>query len=122
MRDLVGYYSDAQLGPRGPEATLTLLESEDWARNKLLAAWQAGRTDLIGFSIDAVIGVRPVGEGASRALEVEEIVAIQSVDMVSTPSSGGRALQVLEEQPGATGSAPSPFDKLRAGRSRLGFA
>ncbi|MEE9236082.1 MAG: hypothetical protein V3U28_11650, partial [Candidatus Acidoferrales bacterium] len=83
-------------GPRGPEATLTLLESDGWARAKLLAAWQAGRPDLIGFSVDAVIGVRPVGEGGSRALEVEHIAAIHSVDMVSAASSGGRAIDILE--------------------------
>ena len=117
VRDLVGYYSDAQLGPGGLEATLTLLESEDWARAKLLAAWQAGRTDLIGFSIDAVIGVRPVGEGAARALEVEEIVAIQSVDMVSTPSSGGRALDVLEGRDGSYEGLPSAAKAARKSRS-----
>ena len=97
VRDLVGYYSDPKMGAKGPEATLTLLESEKWAREKLLAAWQAGRAELIGFSLDAVIGVRPAGEGAGRALEVDDIVAIHSVDMVSAPSSGGRALKVLEE-------------------------
>ena len=99
VRDLVGFYSQPQLGGRGPEATLTLLESERWAREKLLAAWQAGRAGLIGFSVDAVIGVRPVGDGPSRALAVEDIVAIHSVDMVSAPSSGGRALDVLEAHP-----------------------
>ncbi|MBI4442607.1 MAG: Mu-like prophage major head subunit gpT family protein [Acidobacteria bacterium] len=105
VRDLVGYYSNAALGAKGPEATLTLLESEKWAREKLLAAWQAGRSELIGFSLDAVIGVRPVGEGVGRALEVDDIVAIHSVDMVSAPSSGGRALQVLES--GSKGSRRS---------------
>lgn len=96
VRDLVGFYSDAAMGPRGPEATLTLLESDGWARAKLLAAWHAGRPDLIGFSVDAVIGVRPVGEGGSRVLEVEHIAAIHSVDMVSAASSGGRAIDILE--------------------------
>jgi hypothetical protein len=96
VRDLVGFFSEPAIGPRGPEATLTLLESEDWARTKLLAAWQAGRMDLIGFSVDAVIGVRAVGEGNTRVLEVADIVAIHSVDMVSAASSGGRALEVLE--------------------------
>ena len=55
VRDLVGFYSDAAMGPRGPEATLTLLESDGWARAKLLgglAGWppqpdrfQRGRRD-----------------------------------------------------------------------------
>ena len=97
VRDLVGFFSEPALGPRGPEATLTLLASERWAREKLLAAWEAGRPELIGFSVDAVIAVRPAGEGADRVLEVEDIAAIHSVDMVSAPSSGGRALGVLEQ-------------------------
>ena len=98
VRDLIGFFSEPALGPRGPEATLTLLESERWARDKLLAAWSAGRAELIGFSLDAVIAVRPTGDGAERALEVEDIVALHSVDMVSAPSSGGRALDVLESR------------------------
>ena len=96
VRDLIGFFSEPALTPRGPEATLTLLASERWARDKLLAAWQAGRAELIGFSLDAVIAVRPAGDGKERALEVEDIVALHSVDMVSAPSSGGRALDVLE--------------------------
>ncbi|HWP85684.1 MAG TPA: hypothetical protein VNN17_10870, partial [Terriglobia bacterium] len=94
VRDLVGYFSEPALGPRGPEATLRLLESESWARHKLLGAWRAGRLELIGFSIDAVVQVRPSG----RALEVEDILSIQSVDMVCAASSGGRALEVLESR------------------------
>jgi hypothetical protein len=97
MRNLVGFFSGPAIGQRGPEATLTLLESEAWARTKLRAAWQAGRMDWIGFSVDAVIGVRPASAGALQALDVEEIVAIHSVDMVSAASSGGRALEVLEQ-------------------------
>jgi len=96
VRDLVGFFSAPALGPRGPEATLTLLESEGWARTKLLAAWRAGRPALIGFSVDAVIGVRPSGAGPLRALEVETVSAIHSVDMVSAASSGGRVLDVIE--------------------------
>ena len=107
IRDLVGFYSDAAMGPRGPEATLTLLENDGWARAKLLAAWQAGRPELIGFSVDAVIGVRPVGEGRSRALEVEHIAAIHSVDMVSAASSGGRAIAIVERA--ASGGLPERF-------------
>ena len=110
VRDLVGFYSDAAMGPRGPEATLTLLESDGWARAKLLAAWQAGRPNLIGFSVDAVIGVRPVGQGASRALEVERIAAIHSVDMVSAASSGGCALDILERA--AAGSLQNDCNAL----------
>ena len=115
VRDLIGFFSEPALGPRGPEATLTLLASERWAREKLLAAWEAGRAGLIGFSIDAVIAVRPVGEGADRALEVEDIAAIHSVDMVSAPSSGGRALGVLENQKLEVRSQKSEEKQVRAG-------
>jgi hypothetical protein len=105
VRDLIGFFSEPALGPRGPEATLTLLESERWAREKLLAAWEAGRAELIGFSVDAVIAVRPVRDGAQAALEVEDIASLHSVDMVSAASSGGRALGVLESRSQETGDS-----------------
>ena len=52
--------------------------------------------DSIGFSLDAIIGARPRSAGVLRVLEVEEIVAIYSVDMVRVASSGGRALNMVE--------------------------
>lgn len=94
VRNLIGFYSEPQLGAKGPEATLTVLESEDWAQRKMLAAWKIGRP--LGFSVDAMIAVKPVGEGAVRALAVEEIAAIKSCDLVSAASSGGAPLAVLE--------------------------
>jgi hypothetical protein len=102
VRDLVGFFSSPSLGQHGPEATLTLLESDCWVREKLLGAREAGRMDLIGFSVDAVITVRAVREGSQDVLEVSEVAAINSVDVVSAASSGGRALEVLEGSP--TGS------------------
>jgi hypothetical protein len=96
VRDLVGFFSTPVLGPRGPEATLTLLESDQWVREKLLSAREAGRMDLIGFSVDAVINVRVAQEGRQEVLEVSEVAAINSVDVVGAASSGGRALEVLE--------------------------
>ena len=120
VRDLVGFFSEPAIGPRGPEATLTMLESESWARTKLLAAWQAGRMELIGFSVDAVIGVRLAGEGARRVLEVEDIVAIHSVDMVSAASSGGRALDVLESRD--SGDCVQPLRSAPDGRSAKSWA
>ena len=111
VRDLIGFFSEPALGPRGPEATLTLLASERWAREKLLAAWEAGRAELIGFSIDAVIAVRPAREGGQAALEVMEIVAINSVDMVSAASSGGRALDVLESRSQKSGVRTQKSDE-----------
>jgi len=96
VRDLIGFYSDPSLGAKGPEATLTVLESEEWAQRKMLAAWKIGRP--LGFSVDAMIAVRPIGEGGARALAVEEIAAIKSCDLVSAASSGGAPLAVLEEQ------------------------
>jgi phage major head subunit gpT-like protein len=118
VRDLVGFFSEPALGTRGPEATLTLLESESWARSKLLGAWRAGRMDLVGFSVDAVIGVRPSDAGALRVLEVEEIVKIHSVDMVSAASSGGRALEVLESRDSGLGTRDSGADERTPPESR----
>ena len=96
VRDLVGFFSSPVMGPRGPEAVLTLLESDQWVREKLLSAREAGRMELIGFSVDAVIGVRVIEENRRRVLEVIEVAAINSVDVVAAASSGGRALEVLE--------------------------
>jgi hypothetical protein len=121
VRDLVGYFSEPALGPTGPEATLTLLESEGWARNKMLAAWKAGRMELVGFSIDAVVGVRAVGAGSRRVLEVEDVMAIHSVDMVSAASSGGRALEVLERTASSLcASLPMVAPRTSSGEGDMG--
>lgn len=91
VRDLIGFYSEPQMGPKGPEATLTIMEHEQWAQQKMLDAWKIGRP--LAFSLDALIEARPAGP----ALEVSEILGINSVDLVSAASSGGAAVAVLEQ-------------------------
>ena len=110
VRNLIGCYSEARAGARGPEATLTILESEDWAARKMLAAAKAGRPGLIGFSMNAHIAAKPVAHDGGRALEVQEVIAIHSLDMVSAASSGGQALEILEGQ----GSGGDPAGEIRS--------
>ena len=123
VRDLIGFFSEPALGARGPEATLTLLASERWAREKLLAAWEAGQAELIGFSIDAVIAVRPARENGQAALEVEDIASLHSVDMVSAASSGGRALEVLEvRDKGPAAGEAGDSERVRSLEAESGIA
>jgi len=113
VRDLIGYYSNAGVGPKGPEADLEILESEDWAQKKMLAAWKLGRP--MAFSIQSLIAGKVVRHGKETALEVTEYGPGLSVDLVSGASSGGTALEILEQQdPGGAQPSGEPGSAKRS--------
>jgi hypothetical protein len=97
IRDICGWFDgvhfdEAEQGVRGK---FHVLESADWLRRTLKSAWDAGKRDLLGFSINALgrMGARRGGPALVEA--VEKVI---STDVVTTPGAGGRLLGVLESQ------------------------
>lgn len=110
IRDVVGWFEgvrwdDAEQGVRG---TFKILESADWLRTALKSAWDQGKRDLLGFSINALgtVGKKPHDDGSSLIEAIEKVV---STDVVTTPGAGGRLLGVLESERNA---APGPEGEM----------
>ncbi len=109
VRDLVGFYRGAHVemgAPAGgkPEsaqvvATLHLLESADWLWSMMSEALEQGMPGLIGISIDVQANVeaqRPGGRG-QVVKAVTHLASLNSCDVVTRPSAGGRLLGIRRE-------------------------
>ena len=102
VRDLVGKWEQVRVQTPGSSmrGELHLLKSEEWLRQKLLAA---ERMDLpLGISINAFVAfdraIRPDESGKQRpVLEARRVIAElpRSADVVTVPGAGGRVLRAL---------------------------
>ena len=74
---------------------LHLLKSENWIREKLLAAAQAGVE--VGVSVSMIVAAKKVQEGGRTVVEPQKIVpkTPRSADLVMFPSAGGRVLRAV---------------------------
>ena len=64
-------------------------------REKLVDAWQRGKRDLVGLSIDAGGTAKPyTGAGAKRM--ATRISKVESVDLIVEPSAGGALVRLAE--------------------------
>lgn len=117
VRDLAGYYSSAKYKDSvGVTATLTLLEGTqagDSAADlvkQVLETKDAGEAGPnVGISADMIVRKRPLGQmtNGKTMWEVQEIMKVNSADIVVNPSAGGyfdRALEA-EEVEGIAGGA-----------------
>jgi hypothetical protein len=99
MRDLVGFYKDAQfvpsqgMTPSRVDATLHILESAHWLWSIISEAQQLGKPDLIGLSIDIFGNWQH--DDATNAKAVTRILALNSCDIVTRPSAGGTINRIL---------------------------
>lgn len=93
--------------------TLRLPGLPENTRNLLVGAVQAGQTNLIGLSIDAL------GKGATRMVEGKKVRAatsidrIESVDLIVEPGAGGRLIRLVEAAPEHSSISGDPEMKLR---------
>lgn len=100
-RNIVGWidgvrYEKVQ-GSSGSTGALTgdLHVTDDFFKNTFKAAWDQGKKDLLGFSIDADGTTEPFVEGGRSGKRVKRLVGVQSVDVVSLPAAGGRLLRLV---------------------------
>lgn len=96
VRDVVGWYSNVHWSDehRGLVGDFNVLASAGWLREALKSAWDGGKPDLLGFSINAA------GMKSGRVVDgghlLEGITQVNSTDVVTTPGAGGRVLDILE--------------------------
>ena len=110
VRDVVGWFEGVRwdADEQGIRGTFKILESADWLRSALKSAWDQGKRDLLGFSINATGKL-----GAKRAdgsTLIESLDSVASTDVVTTPGAGGRLLGVLESERNAASGPEGEMD------------
>ena len=118
VRDLAGYYSNAGYKDGvGVTATLTLLDGTQAGDSAVDLVKQVLETKVdneagpnVGISADMVVRKRPLGQlkNGKTMWEVQEIMKVNSADIVVNPSAGGyfdRALEAEEVESIAGGDA-----------------
>jgi hypothetical protein len=99
-RDIAGFLRGAQYGlleaaqPVGAICA-TLHATDAGLRERLLEAYDAGAPDLFGLSHTAQAETERVKLGDGPATRVKTIKAVESVDVVSFPSAGGRVMRLV---------------------------
>lgn len=100
----VGFFRNARFGKfkrpdghtgEGILALFHVLEGHEWLRKNLRDAWEHGRSDLMGFSIDARGQAREGMIEGKRVRIVEKIVEVRSTDVVTNPAAGGAVLRLV---------------------------
>jgi hypothetical protein len=85
IRDIVGYYREPRVDDEGVlRATLKVARGADWLWELVREAVEEGQPDLIGLSVDA------------DARVVEAITRLNSCDVVTRASAGGRVERLLQ--------------------------
>jgi len=103
IRDIVGYYRDPRVDDAGTlRATLKVARGAEWLWDLVREAVEEGQPDLIGLSIDADARVAPGRVEGRQARVVEAITRLNSCDVVTRASAGGRVERLLQ----ANGDAP----------------
>ncbi|MBI2815460.1 MAG: Mu-like prophage major head subunit gpT family protein [Acidobacteria bacterium] len=77
------------------QGELHLLKSENWIREKLLAAHEAEMP--MGLSINAIVGLKRAVREGREVLEPQRIIpgTPRSVDLVMFPAAGGRVVRAI---------------------------
>jgi len=113
VRDVVGWLENARLESDGIYAEFHALEATPWFRGPMMEAYQRGKTDLIGFSINGD-GTRHPEKQANGQLAyvVDKIKAIESVDGVINPSAGGQVRKLVADMSGTEEEELMALEKL----------
>ncbi len=110
-RDVVGWYQNVawEESLKGLTADFHIVESADWLMKSLKSAWDKGKSDLLGFSINALgtVGKKLHDDGSTLIEAIEKVV---STDVVTTPGAGGRVLGVLESERNAADGPEGEMD------------
>ena len=64
-------------------------------RETIADAWQRGKRDLVGLSIDAVGRAKAAARGAAKRV-AQSITKVNSVDLIVEPSAGGALVRLVE--------------------------
>jgi hypothetical protein len=112
VRDLVGFYRGARVeeqqaaagrsGEAAVVATLHVMASAGWLWSMLREALEQGVPGLVGISIDvqALLETRRDAATGQTVRAVTRFVALNSCDVVTRPSAGGRIVGIHQESAG----------------------
>lgn len=129
-RHLAGWINGVRVredGVLGGRLTFLQEGGSTLIRRHLLDAWQRGKTDLFGLSIDAEGLTTPgIAEGRSGRL-VESIVRVSSVDVVLHPAAGGKFTRLVaavaaEDEPPEEGNMKERLLKLLKAQRPAAYA
>lgn len=119
----IGFFKNVIFGPipgsgdppvNGLRAKLFISENAKWLRQLMKDAWEQGKRDLLGFSIDAWGQVEDEVRDGLPILVAKTLERADSVDVVSNPAAGGQFLRLAASQdPKTKLKGSSNMDKLR---------
>lgn len=113
VREIVGWFEGVRFEPPRLLGRFKLSPAEERLRLLMVDAWERGKRDLIGFSIDALARSRERFTEEGVVHEVEKILKVFSVDVVTDPAAGGAVLRLVASQ------APRPLGPKE--KERLGM-
>lgn len=119
VRDKVGRFTDVafgrhQVGNRVVEGLKARFKVvQPWLREVLLEAVDAGEPDFVGFSIDAEGKVARRNHQGRMVQWVENILRVNSVDVVTDPAAGGRIQRLVASNRGDVEAAMEPEELAR---------
>jgi len=79
-------------------ARFHILPSQTWLMEDLKDSFSHGKSDLLGFSIDAHGESRGGMINGKEALIVEKITQVESTDVVTSPAAGGGVLRIAASE------------------------
>ena len=113
---LIGWHDNVAATPLGAlESDFHISRSAANIREAFISAWQGKRPDLIGFSHDVAADTSAVLADGRRIEDVTRILAVNSVDVVATPSAGGKVERLVAsiQDPGKEQTmTPEEFRRL----------
>jgi len=104
VKNLVGWFRNVRFGDfvdvegrkrQGLLARFHVSEGAEWLRKTLRDAWQHGKKNLLGFSIDAQGTTSKIFEAGEPVVRAESIDHVDSVDVVTFPAAGGQLLRLV---------------------------
>ncbi len=102
VRNIVGYVTNTRfVEGASPDTgylagTVTLLASASTLPETIREAWDRGKHDLVGLSIDATGVARTQVKDGKRLKVAQSINRVDSVDLIVDPGAGGGLVRMLE--------------------------
>jgi hypothetical protein len=93
VKNIVGWIEAVSYSKKAIRGTFRV--TAPWLKELLLEGWKNGKKDLVGLSIVAAGKGKAVREGSQQFIEVEEITAVSSVDVVFDPAAGGGLVKLV---------------------------
>lgn len=93
VRDMIGWLDDVKATQTGIEATLVISKAAAWLGEMVADAWEKGKKDLIGLSVD-ITGKATKKRHNGKRLPMLATLGKVTVDVVYDPAAGGQFLQM----------------------------